>query len=239
MILLTPKKLQEFFPDDNRFLHYVARKNGMFFICEDDVESARFFALENIMRMVNSKFEFEDEKHLYSVVQKNFLRATYRMIEWNQAKKNSMDIKPESHYIMTDDSQELRTYVQSAKADVKHYDNTMDLIESYAQDILDDVGYAVYSLTLSDVARKDIAAKLGITNEAVRQRQNSNVKKLKAKYDTHENDTTHLRKTRQAIRDRVRRKPVAEHKATECAYTEADAFLSAQYEIPYSFSDFE
>ena len=238
-MILKPSKLTDFFPSDNRFMHFVARKNGMFFRNNDDVESARFFALESVMRLVNSEYEFEDELHLYSVVEMNVLRGIYRMIEWNSAKKNSQDIRPESDFIGSEDEDGLRTYVQLAKADTKEYDNTMDLIERYAQEVLDDVGYAVYEMTLTDMSRKDIAEAIGISTEAVRQRQTSNIKKLKQKYDRHENDKTNLQQDSEPIRKRVRGKSFTIHTATERACSEADSFLHTQYEIPYSFSNAE
>tara|TARA_R110002124_G_C8935194_1_gene512296 strand:+ start:775 stop:1494 length:720 start_codon:yes stop_codon:yes gene_type:complete len=237
-MILTTNKMLEFFPADNRFIHFVARKNHMFFRNDDDVESARFFAIEAVMRLVSSEYEFEDEKHLYSVVQKNVLRAIYRMIEWNQAKKNSQDIRPESDFIMSDeDSDTLRSYVQNAPAADTTYDNTMEYIEDAAQQVLDDVGLSIFHLTMGDVARKEISRRLGITPEAVRQRQNSNVKKLKKYYDTHENDAKDLRETREQVRGAIRYTPPTKNKATERSYTEANAFLYTQYEIPYSFSD--
>lgn len=211
----------------------------MFFRNDDDVESARFFALESVMRLVNSEYEFEDDLHLYSVVEMNVLRGIYRMIEWNSAKKNSQDIRPESDFIGSEDEDGLRTYIQLAKADTKEYDNTIDLIEEYAQEVLDDIGYAVYEMTLSDSSRKDIAEAIGISTEAVRQRQSSNIKKLKEKYDTYENDKTNLQQTSRSVRRGVRGKSFAIHKATERASAEADAFLHTQYEIPYSFSNIE
>lgn len=206
---------------------------------DDDVESARFFALEAVMRLVNSDYEFEDELHLYSVVEMNVLRGIYRMIEWNSAKKNSQDIRPESDFIGSDDEEGLRTYITMAKADSKPYDNTLDLIEEYAQEVLDDIGYAVYEMTLTDMSRKDIAKAIGISTEAVRQRQNSNIEKLKAKYDKYENDKANLQQTSEPLRGRVRVKPATKNKATECARSKADSFLHTQYEIPYSLSDFE
>ena len=228
----------EFFPSDNRYLHYVARKNGLFFINDDDVESARFFAIEAVMRLVSKEVEYEDEKHLQSVVQMNVLRAIYRMIEWNSAKKNSQDIRSESEFIGSDDDG-FSTYIELAESDDKPYDNTMAIIEEYAQEVLDDIGYAVYKMTLSDVARKDMAETLGKSPEAIRQRQKSNIKKLKLKYDRDENDKESFRENRRKIRERIRRKPLAKNKATECASAEANAFLHTQYEIPYSLSNIE
>ena len=237
-MILTKTRMVEFFPSDNRYLHYVARKNGLFFINDDDVESARFFAIEAVMRLVSKEVEYEDEKHLQSVVQMNVLRAIYRMIEWNSAKKNSQDIRSESEFIGSDDDG-FSTYIELAESDDKPYDNTMAIIEEYAQEVLDDIGYAVYKMTLSDVARKDMAETLGISPEAIRQRQKSNVKKLKLKYDRDENDKESFRENRRKIRDRIRRKPIAENKATERASAEANAFLHTQYEIPYSLPNIE
>jgi hypothetical protein len=237
-MILTKTRMVEFFPSDNRYLHYVARKNGLFFINDDDVESARFFAIEAVMRLVTKEVEYEDEKHLQSVVQMNVLRAIYRMIEWNSAKKNSQDIRSESEFIGSDDDG-FSTYIELAESDDKPYDNTMAIIEEYAQEVLDDIGYAVYQMTLSDVARKEMSRTLGISPEAIRQRQKSNIKKLKLKYDTDENDQESFRENRRKIRNRIRRKPIAKNKATECASAEANAFLHTQYEIPYSLSNFE
>lgn len=237
-MILTKKRMVEFFPSDNRFLHYVARKNGLFFINDDDVESARFFAIEAVMRLVSKEVEFEDEKHLQSVVQMNVLRAIYRMIEWNSAKKNSQDIRPESDFIGSED-EGMSTYIELAESDDKPYDNTMAIIEEYAQEVLDDIGYAVYKMTLSDVARKEISKTLGISSEAVRQRQNSNIKKLKLKYDKDENDQESFRENRRKIRERIRRKPIAKNKATERSSAEANAFLHTQYEIPYTLPNIE
>lgn len=228
----------EFFPSDNRFIHYVARKNGLFFINNDDVESARFFAIEAVMRLVTKEVEVEDEKHLQSVVQMNVLRGIYRMIEWNSAKKNSQDIRSESEFIGSDDDG-FSTYIELAESDDKPYDNTMAIIEEYAQEVLDDIGYAVYQMTLSDVARKEMSRTLGISPEAIRQRQKSNIKKLKLKYDTDENDKESFRENRRKIRNRIRRKPIAKNKATERASAEANAFLHTQYEIPYSLPNIE
>ena len=228
----------EFFPSDNRFIHYVARKNGLFFVNDDDVETARFFSIEGVMRLVNKEVEFEDEAHLQNVVQMNVLRGIYRMIEWNSAKKNSQDIRPESDFIGSDDDG-FSTYIERAESDDKQYDNTMAIIEEYAQEVLDDIGYAVYKMTLSDVARKEMSRTLGISPEAIRQRQKSNIKKLKLKYDTDENDKESFRENRREIRNRIRRKPIAKNKATECASSEANAFLHTQYEIPYSLPNIE
>ena len=228
----------EFFPSDNRFIHYVARKNGLFFVKDDDVETARFFSIDGVMRLVNKEVEFEDEAHLQNVVQMNVLRGIYRMIEWNSAKKNSQDIRPESDFIGSDD-EGFSTYIELAESDDKPYDNTMAIIEEYAQEVLDDIGYAVYQMTLSDVARKEMSRTLGISPEAIRQRQKSNIKKLKLKYDTDENDKESFRENRKKIRNRIRRKPIAKNKATECASAEANAFLHTQYEIPYTLPNIE
>jgi len=237
-MILTKTRMVEFFPSDNRFIHYVARKNGLFFVKDDDVETARFFSIDGVMRLVNKEVEFEDEAHLQNVVQMNVLRGIYRMIEWNSAKKNSQDIRPESDFIGSDD-EGFSTYIELAESDDKPYDNTMAIIEEYAQEVLDDIGYAVYQMTLSDVARKEMSRTLGISPEAIRQRQKSNIKKLKLKYDTDENDKESFRENRKKIRNRIRRKPIAKNKATECASAEANAFLHTQYEIPYTLPNIE
>jgi hypothetical protein len=115
----------------------------------------------------------------------------------------------------------------------------MAIIEEYAKEVLDEMGYAIFKMTLSDVARKEMSKTLGISSEAIRQRQQSNIKKLKLKYDRDENDKESFRENRRKIRERIRRKPIAENKATERASAAANAFLHTQYEIPYTLPNIE
>ena len=230
---LEPSKVIDFFPSDNRFLYYVAKKRRLFFRNEDDVESARFFGLQAIMRIVNSKVEFEDEKHLYAVVEKNVLWGIYRMIEWNASKKNSQDIRVESDFIMSDDEAELRTFVSTAQADTKEYDNSMEYVERVAQDVLDSMGLRIFKMTLKDVTRNDMANVLGITTEAIRQRQLSNVKKLRNRI--YENDTTTDGPSMPINGVGLRNKSVEADEASRRSYDEASSFLNPVHQVSLVF----
>lgn len=230
---LESSRVIDFFPSDNRFLYYVAKKRRLFFRNEDDVESARFFGLQAIMRIVNSDVEFDDEKHLYSVVEKNVLWGIYRMIEWNASKKNSQDIRCESDFIMSEDEGQLRSYVSTAEADVDEYDNSMEYVERVARDVLDSVGLRIFKMTLDDVTRHDMAEALGVTTEAIRQRQMSNVKKLKRKI--YENDTKTNATTSAVNGNGLRNRPVETDEASRRSYDEASSFLDPAYQISLIF----
>ena len=121
-MILTERKMREFFPDDNRFLHFVARKNGLFFFSDEDVETARYYAIMGVNRLLQNKFEFEDEIHMLGVIELNFKRGIFAMIQRKKALKRSLDIRVESEFIM-DGKEDLRGYIENAQdnldADVK------------------------------------------------------------------------------------------------------------------------
>ena len=66
---LTESKLKEFFPRNNRFIHYCAKHYGYTFFNDEAVNDARYFSAVNIINYTKKNGDvFDDESHLVATV---------------------------------------------------------------------------------------------------------------------------------------------------------------------------
>lgn len=66
---LTERKLREFFPSNNRFIHFCAKRYGYGFFNDDAVNDARYYSSINILNYIKKHGDvFDDEAHLIATV---------------------------------------------------------------------------------------------------------------------------------------------------------------------------
>jgi len=66
---LTESKLKEFFPRNNRFIHYCAKHYGYAFFNDDAADDARYYSSLNIINYTKKNGDtFDDESHLVATV---------------------------------------------------------------------------------------------------------------------------------------------------------------------------
>lgn len=236
-MILTERKMREFFPPDNRFLHFVAKKNGLFFFSDEDVETARYYAIMGVNRLLQKKFEFEDEIHMLGVIELNFKRGIYAMIQRKKALKRSLDIRVESEFIM-DGKEDLRGYIENAQdSEEEDKRNEMDYINHLSKDVLNETEQHILRLRLEGRPYREIAAHVGISAEIARTKYQRLVKKLKKEYEREENGSA--RRTNPPvseinvgeIQEGVRDRPVASHKADARDYIEVLSYLDFVQEV--------
>jgi len=220
---LTTSKIIPFFPDDNRFIHFVARKHGLFFQNDDDIESARFHALHNAMRMVNSGKEYESEAHLNSLMEVNARHAIHSMLDRKRAKKRSLEIRTEAEFFVEGNDESYSILERSSEDD--YYDERAEIVEEFMHIIRDNEnaeGVMMFEMHMVGYTDIEIAKKLGITPQAVSSRRQRTKTKLKNYYEV--NTWTYSTNVRK-IRKRVRNKSVASNKAKSDSHGEALSYL--------------
>lgn len=236
-MILTERKMREFFPDDNRFLHFVARKNGLFFFSDEDVETARYYAIMGVNRLLQNKFEFEDEIHMLGVIELNFKRGIFAMIQRKKALKRSLDIRVESEFIM-DGKEDLRGYIENAQdnldADVKE---EMKHILEISRDALTESEREILVLRLEGRPYREISETLGVSPEVCRNKYFRLVKKLKKAYEREKDGSSrrvdapvseiNVGEVQEGVRDR----PIASHKADARDYIEVLSYLDFVQEV--------
>lgn len=223
-IKLTEARMIEFFPDDNRFLHFVAKKHGLFFLNSDDEETARFIAIRNVMLLISGEFEFKSEAHLMSVMELNFKRAIHTMMQMNDAKKRSMDIRTESEFIKDGREDERSILETSSDEDDSIVEETRLLVALNESEETS----SIYNMWLNGYTDVELSKIYNISSEAVRQRRVRVFKKLKNYYETNE---WNPRKNVKEVRTRVRYLSTSTYKAEQSDYTEAMSYLNLTSEI--------
>lgn len=226
-MILTEKKMKAFFPDDNRFLYFVAKKNGLFFLSDDDVETARYFAIKNVMRMFSSKFEFEDETHMNALMERNFKHAIFSMMSHNEAKKRSMDIRTESEFAIEGKD---TTPVLERKGGFEdpYKDETFNHLMHKIYTTQPKEVIIIFDMYLQGYTNVEVARVLDISPEAVRQRREKVIKKIRKSYEV---DKKHCDRDVQEIQPRVRNRPARTYTAKQSDYTEAMSYLGFEEEI--------
>ena len=237
-MILTEKKMSELFPRDDRFLHFVARKNGLFFFCDEDVLTARHYAIIAVNRLYQSKFEFDDEIHLMGVVEQNFRWSIFAMIKHNEALKRSVDIKPES-YFGVDGNEDMATYVQLAQSDdSKKMNCDVEYLKTIAQMFLNEDELRLFEMRMDGFTYREMGDKLGgISNERIRTMHNKILRKIKKTYEREKIrgeqriNTPHSKVDVKEIPRRVRNKPSSADETRARDYSEVLSYLDFVQEV--------
>ena len=236
-MILTERKMREFFPDDNRFLHFVARKNGLFFLLGRRRRDCEVLRNHGGQQTTTNKFEFEDEIHMLGVIELNFKRGIFAMIQRKKALKRSLDIRVESEFIM-DGKEDLRGYIENAQdnldADVKE---EMKHILEISRDALTESEREILVLRLEGRPYREISETLGVSPEVCRNKYFRLVKKLKEAYEREKDGSScrvdapvsevNVGEVQEGVRDR----PIASHKADARDYIEVLSYLDFVQEV--------
>ena len=128
---ITEQDFKEWFPKDNRFLHFCAKYYGMSFHNDEVVEEASFQALKNVMRMWKRDQEFENEAEKTGMVMSCFRFGILNAYEQIR-RRNKLDVRPESDYIYGSGDDEYNKYLTSAVSRDKEHDNLYELMVEFA-----------------------------------------------------------------------------------------------------------
>jgi hypothetical protein len=129
---ITQQKLREWFPANNRFLHFCAKHYGYTFYNDEVVEDAKFFSLKNVMKMYNEGKEFGDEAEMTGMVMSSFrfgILAAYNT--QNRRLKNK--IQTESDLLYGDGAEEYNKFQQLLESEDKEYDNLPQILHEFIE----------------------------------------------------------------------------------------------------------
>ena len=134
---LTDKKLAEFFPRDNRFIHFCAKRYKYSFWSDETVEDARYYSLLNVMRYFRKNGnDFEDEAAIIAFVMTCIRYGILSAFSDRDNRKKRIDLRYESEFIMTgDDSSEYNFFesklgVEDTFSDT-HYTDLLDHLREH------------------------------------------------------------------------------------------------------------
>ena len=221
MVQLSQSDLKRFLQGDV-FVKFVARKYKCFIKNEDDMAEVRYKALLGVVGRYNEKYEYQDEKHLYSSVELIVWNSIRTMLGNKSLNKNNLPIVSECT-ISFDDEDGYNKYQLNAIADTKEYDNTLNWLESVAKNVLDAPQYEVFKMTLSGMTMKEIAKEFEWSYENVRRRLLVISRILKKHIDA---EAGKIQPTMRSIRNNNKIKPVRTYTASQERRFSASDFLN-------------
>ena len=189
---LTEKDFKEYFPKDNRFLHFCAKFYNMTFHNDEVVEEASFQALKNVMRMYDRKQEFVDEAEKTGMVMSCFrfgILNAYTMMN----RRNRLPCNNESELTYGDGKDEYNKFLTMAVSNDKEYDNLIHLLHQFIEDDLSRVERIVIKENiLGDSTYKMMSNEHELTINVLRAAKERAIRKLK-RYAEKITDTNHTK----------------------------------------------
>lgn len=234
---ITNKYLREWFPDDDRFLHYCAKYYGLTFMNQDTVDLARHIAVANITRLLHSDREFESEGEMIGVVMMAFKYAilnSYKRLESFNQKNLSVYNEAELTRGSEEDSY---VYNNAMSSNDVPYDNTMEDLLEYVRANASVLEYTVLDkCMIGGYGYTELANELGISPRKVELAKGRVITKLKRYINAkrkHEEKSEHtdysrresVQGTRMGVQVSLQPKPIEEVKREEVRYSEAMSFL--------------
>jgi hypothetical protein len=112
---LTEKKLKEFFPTDNRFIFYVAKRYGMSLHTDDIVNDARYHSIVNLTRYLKKYgWDFESEGEIVSAVMYSIRYGILHAYgEYKKLNERNLDIRLASDFVFDDGDGLYTTYTKN------------------------------------------------------------------------------------------------------------------------------
>lgn len=244
---ITEKQLEEFFPRDMRFTHYVANRYGYNFKNKEAVEKANALAMEAVMKLYNEGREFDNNEHLYG-----FVMMTFRYAILNSFSKRSindrLNIYNESELTYGNPGDEYNVFLASAVADEEEYDDTVESTINLLKSVLSPMEFNIFDMTYRGFSRELIAERTEITTfkvDTIRKSIRNKYKKIQEKiyeYGDYENKAAEERRKSEAVaeanrkadqqlRREARRKRLEEEKRQAHRRSEAMSWLDLEPQV--------
>lgn len=202
---ITEERFKDWFPKNNRFLHYCAKYYGFSFHNEAVVEEASYQSMLNVKRLMDRGDEFDTEEKLMGTVMWCFrygILSAYDIMK----RRNRLDCRSESdvtYQVGNEDDYSL--YEKACVYHDKPYSNVSELIsEAMLEDLNLEEREIIKQHFYQGEKLVDIKKSLNLTPKQFRNSYNRALAKLKLKLK--ENDEkSNIKKQRTESMFRVRK----------------------------------
>lgn len=175
---ITEKQLEEFFPRDMRFTHYVARRYGYNFQNDAAVERANSLALEQVLKIYNEGREFDSNEHLYGFVMMTFRYAILSSFSVRKG-NDRLKIYTESQLTTGEGNEEYNVYRETAVAEDESFDDSVDSTIKLLKKVLTPLEFNIFDMRIRDYSKKQIEQDTGLNWHAVEKK----IKSIQNKYN--------------------------------------------------------
>lgn len=230
---ISKQKLTELFPKDNRLIHFVRKKNGYFVRNDEEVEWIKHKAMVEIIKVHNSKKEFESEDHINYYVMRSIQNAFMSLWKYKEAQKRQGDERVESDLIYGED-ESYNLFLRSAVSDDNRaMKDDIDYIMSVAEDALDELELEILGMIMQSKNYREISDIINISHQGVRQKHLRIIKKIKSYVsgDHKKNNEKRDRKAVQDLRESRRRESARKEKKKRDNHSKVLALISTKQKL--------
>lgn len=235
MYKITEERFKDWFPKNNRFLHYCAKYYGFSFHNDEVVEEAAFQAMLNIKRLMDRGEEFDSEKRLMATVMWCFrygILSAYDQIK----RRNKLDCRNESEVTYGVGNEDDYSLFEAACIHHdKPYSNVKELInDAMLKELTWDESNIIRLYFFEGYKPKDIKEQLELTPRQFNNAYNRALAKLKIKLRENDRDKNITRKPKDtllSVRKSDRVQPVVKDTKKDSNYTKAMSFLHPEKEM--------
>ena len=240
---ITNEDIKNWFPRDNRFLHFCAKYYGLTFHNSDVVEHAAYLAFLNVKRYMDRDQEFENEKEKTGMVMSAFRFAilnSYR--SYKSANIRNLDMRNESEVTYGDNDDEISLYQRALISHDKTYDNTLQTLKEFVDANLPYLEKKVIQeCYFNDKGFKELADDLQVSTrkiELAKYRAFTKIKNYLTTEDENEKrragvttKPSYIPESRSQLRAKILSEPIREKQVRENSYTEAMSFIHSSPKI--------
>lgn len=240
---ITNEDIKNWFPRDNRFLHFCAKYYGLTFHNSDVVEHAAYLAFLNVKRYMDRDQEFENEKEKTGMVMSAFRFAilnSYR--NYQSANRRNLDMRNESEVTYGDNDDEISLYQRALISHDKAYDNTLQTLKEFVDVNLPYLEKKVIQeCYFNDKGFKELADDLQVSIrkiELAKYRAFTKIKNYLTTEDENEKrragvttKSSYISESRSQLRAKILSEPIRKKQVREDSYTEAMSFIHSSPKI--------
>ena len=236
MYKITEDRFKEWFPRNNRFLHFCAKYYGLTFHSDAVVEEAAFQAMLNIKRLMDREQEFESEKRLMATVMWCFrygILTSYEVMK----RRSRVDVRSESEVTYgVGNEDDFSLYEAACIHHDKPYSNVGELIsEAMLEDLTLEEREIIKQHFYEGTKLVDIRKELELTPKQFRNSYNRALAKLKLKLKENDKNRKHIKpkpdRTMLSVRKDNRVEPIIKDTKKDRNYSKAMSFLYPEEEM--------
>jgi DNA-binding CsgD family transcriptional regulator len=247
-MVLTERRLREFFPYNNRFIHFVAKRWGYSFHNSEVVDSALFYSGVNITRYIAKHGrEFDTEREMVGAV---MYCIKYGILNaYGEDKRRSdkgLDIRLASDFIINPDSEDYSKYNKALAVEDTEVGGFEMLYKDSVEHSLTHLEREVMNKLLEGYSFPEIDKALGLRDKQAslaRSRVRTKAKKAIKLEHRNEKQVSTNSTNEEQVQESLQHIPFAdEHKSNgedekkRSQYIEAMSFLYSEEEVQYEVS---
>lgn len=229
---ITREDLKNWFPVNNRFLHYCAKYYGYTFYNDETVEHAAYHAMTYITKMYNEGREFEDEAEKIGIVMGAFRFAILNGYS-SYKRAHKLGDRAMSDYEFEGSEDGFNPVESKMISHDKAYDNTDTYLKRVIKKNLPPIEASTVELYFfGGLNIPEIAMELDLPRDKVRLAKHRGLNKLKKIIKEDERKDNEIKSERKKHRAAVkslpktiRTKPVESNKSKDSNYSKAMSFI--------------